>query len=104
MTISGLRAGEIGGLKWEDIDFENKELHVNRTLLQDKSKGGFYYGTPKTATSKRTVPLTDEAVSVLRDQQRRQFKLRAKHGICNGKDLYLQLSMVIQWDMLHSEN
>lgn len=75
---TGLRVGEIGGLKWEDIDFEKHELHIKRTLLQEKSKGGFYFGTPKTKTSKRVVPLTDEAIRILRDQQRRQFKLRAK--------------------------
>jgi len=86
---TGLRVGEIGGLKWEDIDFENKILHVNRTLLQDKAKGGFYFGTPKTSTSKRAIPLTDDAINLLRDQQHKQFKLRAKSKTWN-----------IQWDGL----
>lgn len=75
---TGLRPGELGGLKWEDIDFENRELHVNRTLLQDKSKGGFYFGSPKNKMSIRVVPLTDTAIRALKEQRIYQFKLRQR--------------------------
>ena len=75
---TGLRAGEVGGLKWEDIDFENKFLIVNRTILQDPKKGGFYFGIPKTRNSKRKIPLTNEAVSILQNQKILQNKLRLK--------------------------
>lgn len=75
---TGLRAGEVGGLKWEDIDFENKVLYVKRTILQDAKKGGFYYGTPKTKQSKRKIPLTNEAISILKDQKVLQNKLKLK--------------------------
>lgn len=75
---TGLRVGEIGGLKWDDIDFNEKTLHVQRTLLQDKSKGGFYFGTPKTKTSIRKIPLTDEAIEILNHQKQKQSKLKAK--------------------------
>jgi len=75
---TGLRAGEIGGLQWEDIDFENKVLYVKRTILQDPKKGGFFYGTPKTKQSKRKIPLTNEAISILKNQKILQNKLRLK--------------------------
>ena len=75
---TGLRAGEIGGLQWNDIDFENKVLYVRRTILQDPKKGGFFFGTPKTRHSKRRVPLTDEAISILKNQKIVQNKLKAK--------------------------
>lgn len=75
---TGLRAGEVGGLKWEDIDFENKVLYVKRTILQDPKKGGFYFGIPKTRDSKRKIPLTNEAVSILQDQKILQNKLKLK--------------------------
>lgn len=75
---TGLRAGEIGGLQWDDIDFENKCLYVKRTILQDKKKGGFYYGTPKTKLSKRKIPLTNEAISILNNQKTIQEKLKMK--------------------------
>lgn len=75
---TGLRAGEIGGLKWSDIDFERKTIFVQRTLLQQKSKGGFYFGAPKSRDSKRIIPLTDEALFILNSQKIKQKKLRAK--------------------------
>lgn len=75
---TGLRAGEVGGLKWNDIDFENKVLNVQRTILQDAKKGGFYFGEPKTKQSKRIIPLTNEAISILKQQKIQQNKLKTK--------------------------
>lgn len=75
---TGLRAGEVGGLKWSDVDFENGVINVQRTILQDAQKGGFYFGTPKTKNSKRKIPLTNEAVSILNNQKMLQCKLRMK--------------------------
>ncbi len=83
VLCTGLRSGEIGGLKWEDVDFEKKMLHVRRTLLYDKSKGGFYFGSPKSRKSKRDVPLTDEAIIILKNQKLFQFKLRGKSSNWN---------------------
>lgn len=73
---TGLRVGEIGGLQWDDIDFDKKCLHVKRTILQEK--GGFYFGKPKSRLSKRKVPLTNEAISILQAQKSLQNKLRIK--------------------------
>lgn len=75
---TGLRVGEVGGLQWGDIDFEQRTMMVKRTLLQDSAKGGFYFGSPKTKNSIRTIPLTMEAVKILESQQALQQKLRAK--------------------------
>lgn len=75
---TGLRSGEVGGLKWEDVDLENKVLYVRRTLLQDAKKGGFYFGLPKSKQSKRKIPLTNEAVSILKNQKILQNKLKIK--------------------------
>lgn len=85
---TGLRSGEVGGLKWDDIDFEKKVLHVNRTLLFDKSKGGFYFGLPKSRTSKRDIPLTDAAISILQKQKLLQFQLRCKSNNWNTDEKY----------------
>lgn len=73
---TGLRVGEIGGLQWNDIDFENKYLYVKRTILE--KKGGFYYGQPKSKKSKRKIPLTNEAISILNNQKFLQNKLKIK--------------------------
>ena len=75
---TGLRAGEIGGLQWNDIDFDKKIIYVQRTILQDAQKGGFYFGEPKTKKSKRKIPLTNEAISILNNQKLMQNKLKMR--------------------------
>lgn len=63
----GLRLGEICGLKWSDINFQEKELAVKRTVLRVKC--GRYtqltVQTPKTETSARVIPLTAEILKLL---------------------------------------
>ena len=58
---TGLRPGEIFGLKENDLDFEQKKIHVQRTLIysnvDDKSEKQFYFDPPKTAESNRFVPM-----------------------------------------------
>lgn len=44
--------------------------------MQDKQKGGFFFGTPKSRLSKRKIPLTDEAIKVLNDQKQVQNRLK----------------------------
>lgn len=61
---TGLRLGEICSLKWEDIDFPNKLLHVRRTVQRvrresEEKKTMLVEGAPKTACSiKHGVPGT----------------------------------------------
>lgn len=58
----GLRPGELTGLQWEFVDLDKRELYVRKTLLYEKSKGGWYLGEPKNKSSVRTIPLTDKAI------------------------------------------
>lgn len=82
---TGLRAGEISGLQWDDIDFDLKYLFVKRTMLQDYKKGGFYTGSPKTQSSKRKVPLTDKAIEILNEQKKLQNKNKFNNTKWNTK-------------------
>lgn len=68
---TGLRIGEICGLQWKDIDFKNKTLKVQRTAYR-KIREGIVVDTPKTINSYRTIPLTDEAISILKMQKDEQ--------------------------------
>lgn len=53
----GLRQGEACGLTFKDIDFEKKEVSINKTLTT-KLKGSLYtISSPKTANSNRTLPI-----------------------------------------------
>ena len=67
---TGLRVGELAGLRWSDIDFDKRTLRVERTMYRTKDCR-WTLGEPKTKTSKRTVPLTDEAIKILRSQKKR---------------------------------
>lgn len=69
---TGLRPGEICGLKWSDIDFKKKEISVERTLLYQKLEGDtqktFHYDPPKTKSSKRKVPINKQCEIALKKQ------------------------------------
>ena len=78
-VTTGLRLGELLALKWEDVDLEAKTLSVRRTL--SGTEGGHpVFGTPKTAKSRRTVPLTRRALEALERHWVAQGEERAKLG------------------------
>jgi len=63
MIGSGLRSGEVIGLQWNDIDFENQTVSVNRRIRDgDIDK-------PKIASSIRTIPILKEAMDALIEQK-----------------------------------
>lgn len=66
----GLRRGEVLGLKWSDIDFENHTLEIQRTGTY--FKGEFYLSSPKTKTSNRTLLVNDMCYSALLEEMNRQ--------------------------------
>jgi integrase len=61
----GLRAGEVGGLRVEDIDFEGCRIHVRRNL-QEAEGGGWYLCDPKTATSERDLKVDCSIIDDIR--------------------------------------
>lgn len=67
--FTGLRVGELCGLKWEDIDFDNAVLYVKRTVqrVSKNGKSQIVIGTPKSRTSVRTVPIPAFVLDILRN-------------------------------------
>ncbi|WP_395549217.1 MULTISPECIES: tyrosine-type recombinase/integrase [unclassified Lacrimispora] len=61
---TGLRGGEIRGLKLSDVDKAANLLHIQRTLKYVSGRG-FFEDTPKTATSMRDIPLTKDMLSII---------------------------------------
>lgn len=57
---TGLRISELCGLTLKDLDLENRLINVNHQLLRDKEIG-YYIETPKTKSSIRQVPMSEEA-------------------------------------------
>ena len=64
MLLTGLRNGEIHGLKWSDFNFKKKVLYVKRSRLYSPQLG-CYEKEPKTKTSIREVPLPQSLIDDL---------------------------------------
>lgn len=64
MLRTGLRSGEIRGLKYSDIDFNENVIHVRRTLKYIDGRG-YFEDMPKTRSSLRDIPLTADLTSLL---------------------------------------
>ena len=62
---TGLRCGELSGLKWEDIDFDAHSLTVNHSLNYREDLKMFVESPPKSRCGNRTIPLTSEAYRIL---------------------------------------
>jgi integrase len=71
LLASGMRPGEASGLKWSDVDFEKKRVTVNRSLTRPKG-GGYKLQEPKTARSRRTIPLPTTVIENLKEHKQNQ--------------------------------
>ena len=66
---TGLRRGELLGLKWEDIDLDRGNLRVQRQIA--RINGAVIEAPLKTKNAYRTLPLSADAVGVLREQKKK---------------------------------
>ncbi|MBR6148685.1 MAG: tyrosine-type recombinase/integrase [Lachnospiraceae bacterium] len=73
---TGIRTGELIGLRWSDIDFENRTMKIERTMEYRYSVGEWRSGPPKSKSGIRTIPLTDEAIRILKDQRSKNKSLK----------------------------
>jgi integrase len=80
-ATTGMRQGELLGLKWRDVELENAKVSVRRTLT--KSGGRLLLGETKTKKSRRTIQLPEAAVRALREHLARQVESMQRLG-----DLY----------------
>ena len=67
-VMTGLRRGEICGLKWQDIDFEESKLHVKRSVSV-KRGGGLNIGETKTETGVRCIQLPPSVAELLKNRK-----------------------------------
>lgn len=91
---TGLRIGEISGLKWSDIDFDKHRLTVNRTVsrvaLFDKDGKRHYEmieQTPKTSNGFRTVPIYPIIFDRLLEHKKQQDAIKSEIPSFNEYDL-----------------
>lgn len=86
MLGTGLRIGEALALTWDDIDFKNAILQVNKTQIEIKdpddpmAKLSIQYASPKTKTSNRKIPLFPGMVRLLEMVRDEQTEIKVTAG------------------------
>ena len=82
MCLTGVRVGELGGLKWSDINFEKKVIGINRSLSCSYCNGvkREMLVSPKTVNSTRQIPFLGEMEEILKSQKEKQMKLKKELG------------------------
>jgi len=63
--IVGLRRSELFALQWKDVDFEAKQIHINRSIVQN------VIGVCKTESSQKPAPAHEDLINALREWRRR---------------------------------
>ena len=76
---TGMRQGELLGLRWRDVDLDDAVLRVTGTM-QRISKQGIGVSEPKTAGSRRQIALTTMAVAALKRRHKEQSEERLAAG------------------------
>ncbi len=76
---TGMRRGELLGLRWSDVDFEDQSLQVRRTV-DFIAKYGYIESEPKTAKGRRKIMLPPFVIDVLKHHRVQQLELHRKAG------------------------
>ena len=73
---TGMRIGELIGLRWSDIDFKNRTMKIERSMEYRYKVGEWRVGPPKSKSGYRTIPLKDEAIRILENQKLKNRSLK----------------------------
>lgn len=83
----GCRKGEVFALKWEDIDFGKKVVHITKGLLHDVDGESYIISTPKTRSSIRDILMPNQLIEILEEHRERCSKIYGfddEFFICGG--------------------
>lgn len=90
MLGTGVRAGELTGLKWVDLDFEKRLIYIRQIVVYDyirstEGDGNSYsVSDPKTNAGKRTIPMLDEVYEALQQINEDQKKTGRNKAVIDG--------------------
>lgn len=80
LAYTGVRAGELCALKWQDIDFTERTIKITRTYYNPKNNIKLYeLLPPKTKSSRRTIHVSDRVIKELELHKARQNKLHMRN-------------------------
>jgi len=88
---TGLRRGELLGLKWDDIDFDNCTIHVKRSLVRvydhNLKKTTLLLQPPKTKAGYRVIPIPDFVVAELKELYEEHQRIKLSQSNFNSLNL-----------------
>jgi integrase len=79
LVTTGLRLGEALALRWSDLDLKEGRATIRRAVQRQRG-AGLVFVEPKSARSRRTVPIPHETIEVLEEQRRSNDRDRRKAG------------------------
>ena len=97
---TGLRCGEACALTWDDVDFDNRTMTINKTMVCVNNQ--FYITPPKTKYSNRTILLGDTILEILKNWKAEQemiakcVGINAPNKVCTGRDLSAMTTRYLQ--------
>jgi integrase len=77
-VTTGMREGELLGLRWQDVDLDDAVLHIRHAM--QRLEGEWRFVEPKSAKSRRTIALSALAVETVRRHRARQVEERLRMG------------------------
>ena len=82
LLFTGMRIGELTALQWDDIDFENKEIHIRHSMQSAYLNGKKILNmtTPKTSNSIRDIPMFDGVEKLFVSWKEKQDKAKKELG------------------------
>lgn len=101
--LTGLRIGELCGLRWRDIDLENGFIEVNSQVIQDKTNKILMLSSIlKTSTSHRSISIPPILIDYLkeikedREASKNDFVILSREGLmCNPRNLSMNFTKTI---------
>jgi integrase len=77
---TGMRQGELIGLKWSDLNWDNRTLQVKRQVVRYQD-GSYAFTKPKSKSGFRTIVIGKQVLNVLQTQNNKIWKLQNKAGL-----------------------
>lgn len=100
--LTGARRGEICGLRWSDIDFEQATIAINRTV-QYIPGIGIVFNAPKTKRSRRCIKIGADCVALLKEYSLYQKAERLKVGTAWARRITVEGGKTVENDLLFTK-
>lgn len=88
-SYTGIRRGELAGLKWYGVDLDKNTIKISGSLYRKKGEGLKYKSYPKTESSNRIIPIPEIVYSLLLKEKQLQEEMKKEYGENFNKENYV---------------